>query len=138
MHAAMNIARKDAMYAGIRRSLKPGGRLGIYDVVQGEGGHVHYPVPWAREASISHLVTSAQMRSLLDNTGFSIEQEIDSTEESAVWFRKRLERLRTAGPPRLGFQLFLGDAYEEMVHNQVRNLMERRIRTVAYVARAKG
>ncbi len=67
IHAAMNIARKDAMYAGIRRALKPGGRLGIYDVVQGEGGPIVFPVPWARSEAISHLSTLAQMRGLLDN-----------------------------------------------------------------------
>ena len=137
IHAAMNVVRKGAMYAGIHRALKPCGRLGIYDVVQGEGGPVLFPVPWARDASISHLATPAQMRCLLEDAGFTIEQEIDSTEASAAWFKERLEQLRTTRAARPGFQLFLGEAYAEMVENQVRNLMERRIGTVAYVARAK-
>jgi SAM-dependent methyltransferase len=138
MHAAMNIARKEAMYAGVRRCLKPCGRFGIYDVVQGEGGQVHFPVPWARDASISHLATPAQMRFLLGDPGFIIEQEIDSTDASAAWFKEKSERLRCIHAPRLGLHLFLGEAYREMVENQVRNLMERRIRTVAYVARAQA
>ena len=138
MHAAMNIARKGAMYAGVRRCLKAGGRFGIYDVVQGEGGQVHFPVPWARHASISHLATPEQMRSLLEDAGFSVEQEIDSTEVSAAWFKNRLEMLRTTGAARLSFELFLGETYAEMVENQVRNLMEGRIKTVMYVASAKS
>jgi ubiquinone/menaquinone biosynthesis C-methylase UbiE len=137
MHAAMNIERKAEMYAGVRRCLKPCGRFGIYDVVQGEGGQVHFPVPWARDASISHLATPAQMRSLLDDAGFTIEQEIDSTEASATWFKEKSERLRATKAAPLGFRLFLGELHAEMVANQVKNLAERRIGTVTYVARAK-
>lgn len=136
IHSAMNVVRKDAMYAGIHKVLKPGGRLGIYDVVQGEGGPVIFPVPWARERSISHLATPAQMRHFLDLAGFSIEAEIDSTESSADWFRERFERLSTSGLSGLGSHLFLGSDYPAMVRNQVQNLMERRIRTVTYVATA--
>ncbi len=77
IHSAMNIVHKDAMYAGIHKALKPGGRLGIYDVVQGEGGPVIFPVPWAGDSSISHLATPAQIRHLLDRAGFSIEDEIE-------------------------------------------------------------
>lgn len=137
IHAAMNIKRKNLMYSGIRRALKRGGRFGIYDVVQGEYGPPHFPVPWARNPSISQLVSTEDMRALLTASGFIIEHEIDSTDASTAWFKERLERTGTAGPPPLGFQLFLGNVHAEMMKNQVRNLMERRIRTVMYVAQAK-
>ena len=137
IHAAMNVARKDVMYAGIHKALKPGGRFGIYDVVRGEGAPVLFPVPWARDETISHLATPDQMRHLLDAAGFSVEEAIDSTEASAAWFSERRERFRIEGPPRVGFHLFLGQAHAEMMANQVRNLMERRIRTVTYVAVAR-
>ena len=65
IHVAMNIARKDRVYAEARRVLKPGARFAVYDVLQGEGGDVLYPVPWAREPSISHLATPDAMQSLL-------------------------------------------------------------------------
>jgi len=136
IHSAMNIARKDAMYAGIHKALKPGGRFGIYDIVQGEGGPVIFPVPWAGDRSISHLATPAQIRYLLDRAGFSIEDEIDSTTSGAAWFQERFERLSVSGMNGLGSHLFLGRDYPAMVQNQVRNLMERRIRTVLYIATA--
>jgi ubiquinone/menaquinone biosynthesis C-methylase UbiE len=44
----MNIAVKDKMYAEARRVLKHGGIFAVYNVMQGEGGEVLYPVPWAR------------------------------------------------------------------------------------------
>jgi ubiquinone/menaquinone biosynthesis C-methylase UbiE len=57
IHVAMNIANRDKMYAEARRVIKPGGVFAVYDVLQGEGGEVLYPVPWARDPSISHLAT---------------------------------------------------------------------------------
>lgn len=136
IHVAMNIAAKDALYAAARRALKPGRIFAVYDIVQGEGGPVVYPVPWAREASISHLATPAQMRELLAGAGFDILDEIDSTEASLAWFREKAAAMAGSAPPPLGFQLFLGPEYAQMTRNQVRNLGEMRIRTVAYVCRS--
>ena len=62
IHVAMNIARKDLVYAGVHRALKRDRIFAIYDILQGEGGEVLYPVPWARDASISSLATPADMR----------------------------------------------------------------------------
>ena len=45
IHVAMNIHRKDRMYAEARRVLRPGSRFAVYDVLQGEGGEVLFPVP---------------------------------------------------------------------------------------------
>ncbi|WP_198370015.1 class I SAM-dependent methyltransferase [Roseomonas rosulenta] len=135
IHVAMNIAAKDRMYAEARRVLKPGGRFAVYDVLQGEGGSVHYPVPWAREPSISHLATPAEMEGLLKEAGFGIEAVSDSTEESQAWFEAMASRMATS-PPAVTFQTFLGEDFPLMARNQVANLRERRIRTVTYICRA--
>jgi ubiquinone/menaquinone biosynthesis C-methylase UbiE len=82
IHVAMNIAAKDKMYAEARRVVKPDGIFAVYDVLQGEGGDVLYPVPWAREPSISHLATPDEMMSLLVGAGFKLLDVQDSTEES--------------------------------------------------------
>ncbi|MDF3009913.1 MAG: SAM-dependent methyltransferase [Burkholderiales bacterium] len=136
IHVAMNIAAKDALYAAAMRALKPGRIFAVYDVLQGEGGPVVFPVPWAREPAISHLATPAQMRELLSGAGFEILEEIDSTEAGLAWFREKAAALAGTAPPPLGFQLFLGDDYARMTRNQVQNLAEKRIRTVAYVCRS--
>jgi ubiquinone/menaquinone biosynthesis C-methylase UbiE len=65
IHVAMNIAAKDKMYLEARRVLKPGGIFAVYDVLQGEGGEVLYPVPWARDPSISQVATPDEMKALL-------------------------------------------------------------------------
>lgn len=136
IHVAMNIAAKDQMYAEARRVLKPGGRFGIYDILQGEGGDVLFPVPWAREPSISHLATPAEMQSLLVGAGFRILNVADTTEESGRWFEAMAERMKQSATPPLTFRMFLGDDFADMTRNQVRNLLERRIRTVSYICEA--
>lgn len=136
IHVAMNIPEKDKVYSEARRVLKPGGIFAVYDVLQGEGGEVMFPVPWAREPSISHLATPDEMRSLLAGAGFEILEIEDSTKESQKWFEGMVERMATSDPPPVTFQTFLGGDFPEMARNQVRNLTERRIRTVSYICRA--
>jgi ubiquinone/menaquinone biosynthesis C-methylase UbiE len=136
MHVAMNIAAKDKMYTEAKRVLKPGGRFAVYDILQGEGGPVHFPVPWAREPSISHLATPEAMRDLLTAAGFRIVSTVDSTEASQAWFEAMAARMAQGNAPVLTFRMFLGDDHPKMTRNQVENLRERRIRTVSYICEA--
>lgn len=136
-HVAMNIAAKDRMYAEARRVLKPGGRFVAYDVLQGEGGPVQYPVPWAREPSISHLATPEEMPKLLSQAGFRVLEVQDSTDESQAWFEEMAARMANS-PPSVTFQAFLGNDFGTMARNQVVNLRDRRIRTVSYVCEARS
>ena len=132
IHVAMNIAAKDRMYAEARCVLKPGGRFAAYDILKGEGGEVLFPVPWAREPSISHLATPDEMESLLTGAGSRILEVNDSTEESQQWFETMAARMAQAVPA-VTFQSFLGDDFPTMARNQVSNLRDRRIRTVTYI-----
>jgi ubiquinone/menaquinone biosynthesis C-methylase UbiE len=136
IHVAMNIPAKDKMYAEAKRIIKSDGIFAVYDVLKGEGGDVLFPVPWAREPSINHLVTRDEMEALLTQAGFEILQVNDSTEESHGWFKEMLARMEESGPPPVTFQTFMGDDFPEMVRNQDRNLSERRIRTVSFICKA--
>ena len=136
IHVAMNIARKDLVYAEAKRVLKPGGRFAVYDVLQGEGGEVLYPVPWAREPSISHLATPDEMCSLLAAAGFRIIESQDSTEDGQRWFEAMAARMASGAVPAVTFQAFLGNDFPAMARNQVANLRDRRIRTVTFVCEA--
>lgn len=133
VHVSMNIARKDRVYTEAKRVLRAGARFAVYDILQGEGGDVVFPVPWAREPSISHLATPDAMQSMLTNAGFKIVDVQDSTEEAQRWFEAMAARMATAAVPTVTFQAFLGNDFPEMARNQVTNLRDRRIRTVTYV-----
>lgn len=136
IHTAMNIPAKDALYANARRVLKPGGIFAVYDVLRGEGGPVLFPVPWARDSSISYLSTPEEMRKLLADAGFEILDEHDSTEEGLHWFEEVKARVAKSGPAAITFQAFLGADFPQMARNQAQNLAERRVRTVSYTCRA--
>jgi ubiquinone/menaquinone biosynthesis C-methylase UbiE len=132
VHVAMNISDKPALYAEAFRVLRPGGRFVVYDVLQGDGGDVRYPVPWANDPSTSFLATADDMRRLLPAAGFEVVSEVDSSDESLVWFQQVRARIERDGPPPVTFAAFLGDAFPQMAANQVANLAEGRIRTVMY------
>jgi ubiquinone/menaquinone biosynthesis C-methylase UbiE len=132
VHVAMNISDKPALYAEAFRVLRPGGRFVVYDVLQGEGGEIRYPVPWASNPSTSFLATPQEMDAHLRAAGFDVVAEVDSSEESLGWFREMRVRIERDGPPPVTFAAFLGDRFAEMAANQVANLAERRIRTVMF------
>jgi ubiquinone/menaquinone biosynthesis C-methylase UbiE len=135
IHVAMNIPAKDAVYRGVHRVLRPGGIFVVYDILQGEGGDVLYPAPWARDPSISHLATPAQMRALLQDAGFEILDEQDSSTRSEAWFGEVATRLAAGNLPPVSLRLLLGDDFVPMMRNQLRNLAEHRIGTVMFVCR---
>jgi ubiquinone/menaquinone biosynthesis C-methylase UbiE len=134
-HVAMNIPDKGALYGEVRRVLKPGGSFAIYDVLQGAGGEAVYPVPWAREASLSFLVTPEELRGLLAEAGFEIVNWRDTTAAGREWFRAVTARIRDNVVPALGFHLLLGPDFPQMAENVRRNLEENRVVLLEVICR---
>jgi SAM-dependent methyltransferase len=94
-HVAMNIADRKGLYAELRRVLRDGGRFAVFDVIDGGGGELLLPVPWATAPEHSHLVTREEQRSLLEGAGFRVDVWEDPTQEMI----QAMKAMMQAGPP---------------------------------------
>ena len=121
-HVAMNIADRAGLYAEIRRVMRPGGRFALFDVIDGEGGELLLPVPWATEPGHSHLVTRDELRSLVTNAGFHIEADEDPAGDMLPAVQKMLAEPSTAA---LTVAMFIDDV-ETKGPLYMRNLAEGR------------
>ena len=137
-HVQMNIGDKDAFYTESARVLKPGGRLLFHDVFRGPGEEPLYPVPWADDASLSHLASEHVAKEALGRAGLGIEVWNDRTAESAAFFAKTLARIGEKGVPPLGIHLLMGDNAPDKLRNYARNLGEGRVSVVMGMAVKKG
>jgi ubiquinone/menaquinone biosynthesis C-methylase UbiE len=130
-HATMNVADKPAFYREVRRLLRPGGRLAMHEILAGPVQPIRFPVPWASDPAISHLLSPEHLRQLLAALGFSALAWQDQSAESLEFNRRRLVAARSAPtPPPVGLHLLLGPDYLAMFANQVANLEEERTRVV--------
>jgi SAM-dependent methyltransferase len=117
MHVGMNIADKPALFAEVRRVLKPGAVFGIYDVMRIGDGELTYPVPWASGPETSALATPAAYRDALAATGFTVTTERDRRDFAIDSFRRQQVRMAEQGRPPLGLHLVMGpEAGRKIAH----------------------
>lgn len=132
-HVQMNIADKAGFYREIHRVVKPGGRLAFHDIFRGPEDGLHFPVPWAGDASISHLVSLEDLQTLLDQQAYKRTQWVDKTEASATFFNEILPEINTNGWMPLSLHLLAGEDPTLRFANVLRNLEENRLRVLQAV-----
>jgi len=137
-HVQMNIEDKRAFYTEITRVLKPHGRLVFHDVFRGPGGEPHFPVPWAENRSLSHLITPEAAAATLAELGLRPEEWRDVTAEARDWFSRSVEKARRNGRPQTGLHLLMGENTTRKFENMGRNLDENRLTIVQAVLARSG
>jgi SAM-dependent methyltransferase len=139
-HSSMNVPDKPRLDAELRRVLPPSGLLAMHEILAGPSGPVRFPVPWARDPSISFLAPPEAVRGWIAAAGFREEAWVDETSSARAWFeQRRSARPAAAGsPPPPGLHLLLGDDFETIFRNQVLNLQEGRVAVVVAVFRRAG
>ncbi len=108
LHVGMNIADKAALFAEIARVLRPGGRLGVYDVVRQGEGEIVFPVPWASDPSHSFVADGEEYRLALEAAGFEVSAR-DRRRFALEFYETQARRaVESSGPPPLGLHLIIG------------------------------
>jgi SAM-dependent methyltransferase len=131
-HVAMNIADRARLYSEIRRVLKPAAKFATFDVVS-NGVEPHYPVPWARTAATSFLLSADATREAIEAAGFRTLVARDDSDAAKAW----IARLRASGPPptpNLG--VVMGPDFAQLSANLGRNIMEGRVGILSAVFEA--
>ena len=100
-HMAMNIEDKERLFGEIRRVLRPGERLALYEIFAGSITPLHFPVPWASDPAISFLVSPTEARQLLAAAGFRELVWTDVTGESIDVLRQLGAAAQSAPSPRV-------------------------------------
>ncbi len=126
-HVAMNIEERSALYAEIRRVLKPDGRLAIFDIVKGKNDEIVFPMPWAATKATSFLLGFEEMQKVLLEAHFEIIHWKDETAEAIEWMQQQNAQMnQQTSLPSLSLPAIMGKEFMKAGANMVSALKEGR------------
>jgi len=115
VHVGMNIEDKAAIFAEAFRVLRPGGQMGVFDVMAGhEPGAFDFPVPWASSEDTSFVVAPAKYRDAAADAGFAVTR-IRNLRDAFLARLGAEEEVPDPGP--FGTHLMMGATYRDKVRN---------------------
>lgn len=127
MALSCNIVDRPKLYRSTVRILKPGGVVGMLDIIKGPNEGLVHPVPWSRDPSdsISLLLSRSDTIYTASENGLMHMKTQDVSKEVLAWFENEKEEI--SGGRSVGFEKFLPD-WEKMVESQVQNLTNEHIK----------
>jgi SAM-dependent methyltransferase len=128
LHVGMNIRDKRALFAEVRRVLRPPARFGIYDVMRESGGELSHPLPWSASAEWSFVESPGEYLQWLADAGFAVEHECNRREFAAA---------RMSKGQGLGLHLLMGEDAELKFANLADSISRRLIAPVEIICRAE-
>ena len=135
MHVGMNIADKDSLAAELHRVVRPGGRIGVYDIMQVVDGDLQFPVPWAGEPAGSSVSSPATYKRALDTAGFNVLSERNHRDFALEFFANLQTRVvKSDGPPALGLHILMGDTRAAKLKNMIENISRNLVAPVEIIA----
>lgn len=137
IHVGMNIQDKAKLFSEMRRVLKDGAHIGVYDVMHMQPEEVPYPMPWAASPETSFLETPETYRRQLAKAGFILQSERSQRDLALKLSREAREKAAAHGAPPLGPHLTMGSAARERLGNVMAMLERGVIAPIEMVARAE-
>jgi SAM-dependent methyltransferase len=133
MHVGMNIEDKQSLAMELHRVLRPGGRLGIYDVMRVGNGALRFPVPWATNPEESAVSSPDAYRDSLEAAGFRVIAEHDRSAFALEFFSQLQAKADGAEGAPLGLHILMGDSAPEKVENMIENVSQHRVAPVEII-----
>ncbi len=134
-HASMNIPDKARLFSEVARVLKPNGVLALYEILSASRPILHFPVPFASDASLSFLQNETKFIKDLESAGFHTQIWEDITEKTRRIQEKVIQVVRQRGFPPLNPGILLGPDFQLMAINLMKNLKEKRIKIIQAILR---
>ena len=125
LHVGMNIADKPALFAEVARVLAPGGRFALFDLMEGSGEALTFPVPWASDGEHSFVVPPQTYRDAAATAGLTPVSEVDRSEYSVDFFTRVMAA--DGPPPPVGLHLIMGPTAKEKYGNVARAVLDGRV-----------
>lgn len=137
LHVGMNIEDKGRLFAEMGRVLRPGGKLGVYDVLRTGDRDLRYPVPWASDESTSFVADFDTYEAVLTSAGFEIMEIRDRREFALESFAKTKQRTAEfGGPPPLGLHVIIGSATPVKIENMIAAVSDGKVSPVEIICQA--
>jgi ubiquinone/menaquinone biosynthesis C-methylase UbiE len=135
LHVGMNIADKHSLASELYRVLRPGGRLGIYDVMRVGDGKLKFPVPWAMTSEVSVVSSPEEYKTALKAAGFRVIAERNRSDFALKFFSQlQAGTAATGGSPPLGLHILMGEAAHAKVKNMIENISRKLVAPVELIA----
>ncbi len=128
-HSLLNIPDTEHCLQECLRILNSEGSLLLHEVLQGpDCDRMIYPVPWARTAEQSHLISIEALCALLQQSGFQLRGAENWSEEALQWRQRQAEKEQQSATdkarktPVLSPIQILGEDFKKMAPNVIVNL----------------
>ena len=138
-NVGMNIEDKSGLYTEVCRVLKPGGRFAFQEMTAGETDASYFPLPWATDPTDNSLVSTDEMHSLLEKSGFIAEyyEDVSDTQlNPPKGGTKSSESTAQVQQAPLSLSVYVDDLALK-AENATRSLQEGQVRFVRGVFRVK-
>jgi len=119
-HVGMNVPDRAAFYQEVARTLKPGGRFCVFDVMKGPADGIPFPMPWAENEAASFVRTRDDTAQYLQDAGMTVVAERNLRDYANDYYEKAFAAAAEAGgPPPVGLHLLTGAMTKEKFENVV-------------------